>query len=52
MRLRHDSKGFQLTLDSGWLHDNPLTATALRQESEFWHSVNLPLEVVDETAGR
>ncbi len=52
MRLRHDSKGFQLTLDSGWLHNNPLTATALRQESEFWHSVNLPLEVVDETASR
>jgi exopolyphosphatase/guanosine-5'-triphosphate,3'-diphosphate pyrophosphatase len=52
MQLQTNEQGFVLHISHQWLAAHPLTATALKQECSFWHSVGLPLEVRDETAGR
>lgn len=51
MQLINSDKGFELRINHQWLGQNPLTATALRHEGDFWHSVGHHLEVKDETAG-
>lgn len=51
MQLLNNDKGFELRISQQWLGQNPLTATALRHECDFWHSVGHYLEVKDETAG-
>ena len=50
MQLQASEQGFVLTICPQWLEAHPLTATALKQEASFWHSVGLALEVRDETA--
>ena len=52
MQLQTNEQGFVLHISQQWLAAHPLTATALKQEAAFWHSVGLPLEVRDETTGR
>ena len=44
--LKPSSSGFALTVSAGWLKQNPLTASAFRQEVGQWKNVGFQLEVV------
>ena len=43
--LKLDVKGFVLTMSQNWLNDNPLTASAFRQEVLQWKNVGFELDV-------
>jgi len=42
--LKLEAKGFVLTVSQNWLKDNPLTASAFRQEVLQWKNVGFQLD--------
>ncbi len=43
--LESNGKRFTLTLDRTWLEQNPMTATALKQEAVLWKAISIPLSI-------
>lgn len=47
MQARSSGARFYLELDSGWLAQNPLTDTALQEESKQWKELGVNVQVVE-----
>jgi len=45
LQLRLQGRKLRLTVDSGWLARNPLTATALHEEAREWDKIDFELKV-------
>jgi len=45
LRVAADASGFSLELPQAWLEENPLTATALESEADYWKAVGMKLTV-------
>jgi exopolyphosphatase/guanosine-5'-triphosphate,3'-diphosphate pyrophosphatase len=45
---RFSGTKFHLILAPGWLAQNPLTETALQEESKQWKALGVSLQVVEE----
>ena len=43
--LTFDGKRFSLSLPEDWLEQNPLTTSALRQETQYWKGVGMALAI-------
>ena len=45
IQVKRTRSGFRLELAESWLHNNPLTATALKEEMREWKSLGVELKV-------
>ncbi len=43
---RFSGTKFHLTLDDGWLAQNPLTETALREETKQWKALGIGMQIL------
>jgi exopolyphosphatase/guanosine-5'-triphosphate,3'-diphosphate pyrophosphatase len=47
MRGRFSGTKFHLALSADWLEQNPLTATALREEEKYWKALGMSLQIIE-----